>query len=1365
MPPKPAPYWQQGVFAVLLIVAVMGFNAWTVSSVTPREVRLFGPEQIDYSNLVMRALRSGHTYLELTPSPRLVSAENPYDPAKRPPDVVLPDVSYYKGRFYIYFGVAPVVTLFLPWRLVTGHELPAPYAALILVNGGFLALAGLWWALRRRYFPSSGATALALGFLVIGLGSFTHSVLRRTSIWEPPVAAGYFFASLALLFLYLGAHGRRLRWYPWASLAVGLAVGSRPTYVVGMAALVTPLILELRSLRAAGRPGSLTDRGLWGLAAALLAPFGTVCAALLAYNYARFGNPLEFGMHYQLTGTYEAAVKHFSAAYVGFNAFVYYLAPAQWSRYFPFIEPIRLPPAPAGYQTSEYVCGLLATTPFCLAAFLAPLALIRRDGAGRARLGGFLGSLAALYAALAFLLLFFVTSAARYMVDFVPSLMLLACIGLLSVERLAWAPRVRRPAMAVGSAAALLSVFACTMLNFQFQDILHQNNPGLYRALSHALDEPVWQIEKRTGVPFGPLEMDVRFPTGRTGRTEPLVTTGWEFYSDHLFVNYLDDHDLRIGYAHAGHPTRWSAPLPVDYAAQHHIRVEMGSLFPPRGHPFFDGWDDLQYGSVCRWLYVELDAKVALDNPQDFYDGDPSSLRIGSEPTDGHGGVFRGTLSAVHRGAYAAAESPRDPVGPIRLRLVIAPGSAMREVPLVTTGRRGMGDALIMRTLRPGFVRFYYDHWGDGLLESPEVPIGTGEDHVMDISMPSMWPPTGSASSPFNKMLHVEFDGATIAQQEVPAFPPRRGSVAIGRNGMGSGLCEESYPWAIREVRSARTGLVPPGATGSPGTWSLPMEASSFQRDVPPEGGAGANRKPTAATIVVWAWAFLAAWILGRMAGLDWLARLAGMGCSAARPLSGPGAWVWRHRAAVVVALVAALSVLVIVRRKAAYLRSVGPLHVRFMLPQGYWGRQQPLVSTGRLGTGTLVFVTYVDPRHIRLSAEIWGSLYASEPIAVDYDAPQDMVVNESGLYPLDHPVVKALGTESRDGVRSDFVVILNGRTVLFEPRTAFESTVSEVRVGSNPIGSSYAQPEFSGRILSVGRGPAAREWQLAGNEGLRLRFALDPDSGAGAQPMVSVGTAGSLGACYVRRVGGDSLIVGYRQPDGSVAESAMVPDADGQVHELEVVPGYSDRGGPRPAARIVVDGIRVSSPGGFRPYSTCDCVVGLDLDAPPGPGQFFTGTLMESDEIPPTTAVAAPTSGPTLSIIAQVPTGLTGADPLVVSGSAGAGDFVYIEYLGGGRARVGFDHWGVGGSVGPPFSLDPRRLHRIVVTTGSLAPASPALGAASPVRVKVDGIGVLDGNSAIYPHAAGQVYIGSNPIGGSTTGAAFRGHIVDTAP
>ncbi len=801
MPSKSAAYWQQGVLAALVAAAVVAFNIWTVQSSTPAEVELFGVNQRDYSNLLIRSLREGHTYLDVTPAPGLLAAKNPYDPATRPPGPVLSDASFYKGHYYTYFGIAPVVTLFLPWRLVTGHDLPSPYAALILVNGAFLVSASLWWMLRRRYFPNSSVLALVVGILVIGMASMTHSVLRRTSIWEPPVAAGYLYAMLTLLCLYLGVHReRRTSWFAFAGLFLGLAVGSRPTYVVGVAGLAAPLALEWWDARKDGLIRLLPDRRWWAHAIALGLPFWLIFAALLGYNYARFENPFEFGMRYQLTGTYEAAVRHFSAAYVDFNAHVYYWAPAQWSRYFPFIEPIHMPPAPAGYETCEYVYGILTNIPFAWLALLAPLALVRRPRGEAVSLAAFLGSLAALYFSLGAFLLFFVTSAARYMLDFTPELMLLACIGLLSTERLLQGPWRRWLFLTLATLTALFSVFVCTMLNFQLQDLLRVQNPPLFKVLSHEFDDLTWAVERRAGTQFGPLELTLRFPSTNMGGTEPLVSTGWEFLSDYLYVNYLDGHRIRIGFSHSGEPARWSQPLTLDYGLEHHLRVEMGSLFPPVGHPHFRSWDDVQYGSVCRWLHIGLDGQAVLDGPQEFYDASPESLHIGLELSNTYGGKFTGTISGIARGRYDVSASPKIPCGPVEITFAFPRNVAGRQVPLLTTGSWGRGDAVLLRAVRPGVVQFYYDHWGDDLIASGDIPIEGEGVHKLVLSIPSLWPRGADQGSEFAHLLYVSLDGKTLARQNVPGFPARPNEVYFARNGIGSALSETEYPWAIHSI-------------------------------------------------------------------------------------------------------------------------------------------------------------------------------------------------------------------------------------------------------------------------------------------------------------------------------------------------------------------------------------------------------------------------------------------------------------------------------------------------------------------------------------------------------------------------------------
>jgi hypothetical protein len=130
---------------------------------------------------------------------------------------------------------------------------------------------------------------------------------------------------------------------------------------------------------------------------------------------------------------------------------------------------------------------------------------------------------------------------------------------------------------------------------------------------------------------------------------------------------------------------------------------------------------------------------------------------------------------------------------------------------------------------------------------------------------------------------------------------------------------------------------------------------------------------------------------------------------------------------------------------------------------------------------------------------------------------------------------------------------------------------------------------------------------------------------------------------------------------------------------------------------------------------------------------------------------------------VVKFPAGQTGSDPIISSGAVGVADFLYVTYLAGNRLKFGIDHWGAGGTVGEPVGFDPGHLHRLEVETASVSPsASMQTG---PVRVILDGVTVLDAVSANHPHSQAQIYVGSNPIGGSTCGPEFHGEILDSRP
>jgi hypothetical protein len=399
--------------------------------------------------LLAQSYLKGKLYLEIEPRPELLKVPDPYDPQANV-EYRLHDASLYKGRYYLYFGAVPAVTLFLPYRLVTGHDLPNRVAVALFCSGGFLFYCYLFslFAERNRW---SIPQWLELGLIVcLGAMSEVGLLLRRPMFYEVAVAAGYCFVAGGFVLLSKAIFSPRAdyRLFLAAGLMFGLAVGCRPDLlVVGGAAFAAIIFRAKQDGRA--------KRGV-GAAIAFGAGIGACGLVLMWYNYARFDSPLEFGLTYQL-GFFSQMKPRYSdfkrhariAAYTAEK--LLFLMP-RLDRTFPFLHTVFINPlqgidGPALW--TEDMVGLFPAAPVALLGCFMPWlragkSKINNDSASAWILGRMYWS-----AVLVFLVLCGLGwSIGRYLVDFGP---LLIFAGICLVAGL-W----QRPFSRSGS-----RVFAC----------------------------------------------------------------------------------------------------------------------------------------------------------------------------------------------------------------------------------------------------------------------------------------------------------------------------------------------------------------------------------------------------------------------------------------------------------------------------------------------------------------------------------------------------------------------------------------------------------------------------------------------------------------------------------------------------------------------------------------------------------------------------------------------------------------------------------------------------------------------------------------------------------------------------------------
>ena len=118
-------------------------------------------------------------------------------------------------------------------------------------------------------------------------------------------------------------------------------------------------------------------------------------------------------------------------------------------------------------------------------------------------------------------------------------------------------------------------------------------------------------------------------------------------------------------------------------------------------------------------------------------------------------------------------------------------------------------------------------------------------------------------------------------------------------------------------------------------------------------------------------------------------------------------------------------------------------------------------------------------------------------------------------------------------------------------------------------------------------------------------------------------------------------------------------------------------------------------------------------------------------------------------------------ADPLIVTGKAGAADFLSLRFDDAQTARFVYDSWSFPVLVSPPVRIDPRVPLRLEVQMPALTAVRGDLHAASErVRVRCDGAIVLDLPGQFHARAPKQLFFGENPVGGTACGPSLHGAI-----
>ncbi len=201
-----------------VVVPLCALYYWTA---IPRDFHLSSTSAAnEHYNLLAQGLLAGRTSLLVEPRPELLALADPYDPIKNHQvdakgQYCLHDVAFYRGKYYLYYGVTPAAALLVPYHLVTGQYLPTSVAALVFALGGMIASTLLLNFLVGRFYPSTGPGTRWLLLVAVGCCNCVLYVLRSPHHWELAIISAYGCSMAGLYFLARGWLGDGLRAGAW----------------------------------------------------------------------------------------------------------------------------------------------------------------------------------------------------------------------------------------------------------------------------------------------------------------------------------------------------------------------------------------------------------------------------------------------------------------------------------------------------------------------------------------------------------------------------------------------------------------------------------------------------------------------------------------------------------------------------------------------------------------------------------------------------------------------------------------------------------------------------------------------------------------------------------------------------------------------------------------------------------------------------------------------------------------------------------------------------------------------------------------------------------------------------------------------
>lgn len=260
------------------------------------------------------------------PTDELLALKNPYDWGER-----INTGIYYKwdhllfeGKYYSYYGIAPVFLLFLPYHLFTGFYFPTPEAVLLFGIVGIMFLSLIFYELTKKLFPNLQLNVAISSLVVLQMSSGIWYCFLSPLFYEIAQSSGFAFTCAGFYFLLRSnvvLDGKTNKYaLALSSICLSCAVLCRPTLAVYcITALIFIALGFVKMRKEALADGTSVNVSSVSYLLYALVPFVAIGLCQMIYNYVRFDSFFDFGIQYSLTiNDFTKAEYHTDFTFIGF---------------------------------------------------------------------------------------------------------------------------------------------------------------------------------------------------------------------------------------------------------------------------------------------------------------------------------------------------------------------------------------------------------------------------------------------------------------------------------------------------------------------------------------------------------------------------------------------------------------------------------------------------------------------------------------------------------------------------------------------------------------------------------------------------------------------------------------------------------------------------------------------------------------------------------------------------------------------------------------------------------------------------------------------------------------------------------------